>query len=339
MARMDNGKTMTPRYLITGTAGFIGSRVAELLLDGGAEVTGVDNLNHAYDVRLKEWRLAQLDTREGFSFRRVDISDPRAVDGLFAKGFDAVVNLAARAGVRASVEDPQAYIDCNVSGTLNLLRACKTYDVPKLVQASSSSVYGSRTTPPYREDAVTDWPLSPYAASKKACEVLCYPYHHLNGTDVTACRFFTVYGPAGRPDMVLFRVVQWIAEGRPVIICGDGRQERNFSYLDDVARGVVAGLKRVGFEVVNLWLRQVGETDRRHRAGRKAAGQEGENRVSARRSGGRVLQSCRRRQSKESARLGAASGFGRRSRQDSGLVPGKSRMGQGPGHAVKDIWG
>jgi nucleoside-diphosphate-sugar epimerase len=249
---MDNGKSMTPRYLVTGAAGFIGSRVAELLLDGGAEVTGLDNLNHAYDVRLKEWRLSQLEARAGFSFRRVDISEPRAVDGLFAKGFDAVVNLAARAGVRASVEDPQAYIDCNVSGTLNLLRACKTYDVPKLVQASSSSVYGSRSTPPYREDAVTDWPLSPYAASKKACEVLCYPYHHLNGTDVTALRFFTVYGPAGRPDMVLFRVVQWIAEGRPVIICGDGRQERNFSYLDDVARGVVAGLKRVGFEVVNL---------------------------------------------------------------------------------------
>ena len=249
---MDNGKTMTPSYLVTGAAGFIGSRVAELLLDGGAEVTGVDNLNQAYDVRLKEWRLAQLDTREGFSPRRADIGDPTAVDGLFAKRFDAVINLAARAGVRASVEDPQAYIDSNVGGTLNLLRACKAHDVPKFLLASSSSVYGSRTTPPYREDAVTDWPLSPYAASKKACEVLCYPYHHLDGTDITVFRFFTVYGPAGRPDMVLFRVVQWIAEGRSVIVYGDGRQERNFTYVDDVARGVVAGLKRVGFEVVNL---------------------------------------------------------------------------------------
>ena len=252
MVRMNNEKSKSPRYLVTGATGFIGGRVTELLLDGGAEVTGVDNLNPAYDIRLKEWRLAQLESRVGFSFQRTDICDPSAVDRLFKKGFDAVINLAAHAGVRASVEDPHAYLDSNVGGTLNLLRACKAYDVPKLVQASSSSVYGLKAPMPCREDAATDWPLSPYAASKKACEILCYPYHHLDGTDVTVFRFFTVYGPAGRPDMVLFRVVKWIAEGLPVLVHGDGLQERSFTYVDDVARGVVAGLKPVGYEVVNL---------------------------------------------------------------------------------------
>ena len=252
MANISNENTMTPRYLVTGATGFIGNRVTQLLLDEGAEVTGIDNVNDAYDIRLKEWRLAQLEARDGFRFQRVDICDAAAVNSIFAKGFDAVINLAARAGVRASVEDPHAYIDSNVTGTLNLLQACKESGIPKFVQASSSSVYGSEAKKPYCEDAATDWPLSPYAASKKACEVLCFPYHHLAGIDVTTFRFFTVYGPAGRPDMVLFRVVQWIAEGRPVIVYGDGQQERSFSYIDDIARGVVAGLKPVGFEIVNL---------------------------------------------------------------------------------------
>ena len=251
------------RYLVTGGIGFIGSRVAELLLDGGAEVCGADNLNPAYDVRLKEWRLARLQARPGFSFQRLDVRDAGAVNGLLERGFDAVINLAAMAGVRQSVAEPRAYIDANIVGVLNLLQGCRDYGIPKLVQASSSSVYGgggsvygARGGPPFREDALTDRPLSPYAATKKASELLCHAYHYLNGTDVTVFRFFTVYGPAGRPDMMLFRVVQWIAEGQPVIVYGDGQQERNFTYVDDVALGVVAGLQPVGFEVINLGSRQ-----------------------------------------------------------------------------------
>lgn len=240
------------RVLVTGCAGFIGWKVTQLLLEGGHTVWGLDNLNDAYDPRLKEWRVAQLEGRPGFSFHRLDITDRQALPPLFgANAFDAAIDLAARAGVRQSLEDPQCYYQTNVIGTLNLLELCQQCRVPKFILASTSSVYGEGARP-YREDAATDRPLSPYAASKKAAEVVCYTYHRLYGLDVTVLRYFTVYGPAGRPDMSVFRFVRWIAEGEPLVLYGDGSQERDFTYVGDIARGTVAALKPLGFETINL---------------------------------------------------------------------------------------
>ncbi len=239
-------------YLLTGAAGFIASKVAELLLEDGHTVVGVDNLNDAYDVRLKHWRLAQLEDKPGFEFQRLDVVDRSALAALFDRTFDAVINLAARAGVRQSVENPRVYFETNVTGTLNLLDLCREFAVEKFVLASTSSLYGAHNPRPFREDADTDRPLSPYAASKKAAETLCYTYHYLHGMDLTVLRYFTVYGPAGRPDMSVFRFVQWISEGRSVLIYGDGRQSRDFTYVDDIARGTIAALKPLGYQVINL---------------------------------------------------------------------------------------
>lgn len=241
------------RYLVTGAAGFIGSNVAAQLLERGDQVMGIDNLNDAYDVRLKQWRLDRLLPRAGFDFHHVDICDRDALAPLFTGApIDGVVNLAARAGVRPSVENPWLYNDANSTGTLNLLELCAQRSVPKFVLSSTSSLYGGDNPRPYSETANTDHPLSPYAASKKAAEVMCYTYHYLYGLDVTVLRYFTVYGPAGRPDMSLFRFVQWISEGRPVKVFGDGRQERDFTFVEDVARGTVAALRPVGYDTVNL---------------------------------------------------------------------------------------
>ena len=244
--------------LVTGACGFIGWKVCERLLANGASVIAVDNLNDAYDVRLKEWRLAQLRGRPGFSFSRVDIGDREAVR-FFAQSVersgpvDATVNLAARAGVRSSVTDPWAYLATNVTGNLNLLELCRELEVARFVLASTSSLYGRDTPTPFREDADTSRPLSPYAASKKAAEAMAYSYHSLYGLDVAVLRFFTVYGPAGRPDMSLFRFVQWISEGREVVVFGDGAQRRDFTYVDDIANGVVAALTATrGYEIINL---------------------------------------------------------------------------------------
>ncbi len=243
-------------YLVTGAAGFVGWKVAELLLAGGHTVVGVDNLNDSYDVRLKEWRLGQLTGRPGFEFHRLDISRRGELAELWeikaAQPFDAVVNLAARAGVRYSVENPWVYVETNTMGTLNLLDLCRRFGVAKFVLASSSSVYGQVNPLPYQEDGNTDRPVSPYAASKKAAETLCYTYHYLHGLDVTVLRYFTVYGPAGRPDMLPFRLVQWISEGRPVMIFGDGSQSRDFTYIEDIAAGTIAALAPVGYEAINL---------------------------------------------------------------------------------------
>ncbi len=244
---------------MTGAAGFIGAKVAEFLLAAGHTVVGVDNLNDAYDVRLKRWRLDQLQGTPRFTFCRCDICDREGLRGLCSSGddsqnsqFDAVINLAARAGVRPSLDNPWVYFETNLVGTLNLLQLCQEFGVTKFVQASTSSLYGASNSRPFREDANTDGPLSPYAASKKAAEALCYTYHHLYGIDVTILRYFTVYGPAGRPDMSLFRFAQWVSEARPVMIYGDGKQERDFTYVDDIARGTVAALKPLGHEVINL---------------------------------------------------------------------------------------
>lgn len=243
-------------YVLTGAAGFIGSRVADLLLDDSHRVIGVDNLNDAYDVRLKEWRLARLEKQPRFTFHRRDIADRAAVDAVFedlaGEPVDAVINLAARAGVRQSVENPWVYYDANCTGSLNLLEKCRTLGIPKFVLASTSSLYGTSTEMPFHEDIDTSRPLSPYAASKKAAETLAFTYHYLYGIDVTVLRFFTVYGPAGRPDMSLFRFVQSISEGRRVPIYGDGQQSRDFTFVDDIARGAVAAVRPLGYEVINL---------------------------------------------------------------------------------------
>ena len=244
-------------YLVTGVAGFIANNVAQRLLAEGHTVVGVDSINDAYDVRVKEWRLAQIEGQPGFEFHRLDIADRHAMSDAFAQltaraPLDAVINLAARAGVRTSVENPWVYIDTNVTGTLNLLELCREHDVKKFVLASTSSLYGARNPRPFREDADTNGPLSPYAASKKGAEALCYTYHYLYDIDVTVFRYFTVYGPAGRPDMSVFRFVKWINEGNPVQVYGDGRQSRDFTFVDDIARGTIAGLKPLGFEVINL---------------------------------------------------------------------------------------
>ncbi len=260
---------MPDRYLLTGCAGFIAARVAEMLLDAGHEVAGIDNLNDAYDPRLKHWRLKRLLGRPNFHFHELDIAHRPQLERFFAQmvaprrhaaegakpagpPFAAVINLAARAGVRASVENPWVYYQANCDGTLNLLELCRCYGIRKFLLASTSSLYGAHNPVPYREDADTSRPLSPYAASKKAAETLAYTYHYLHGLDVSVVRYFTVYGPAGRPDMSVFRFVRRIAEGEPIVVFGDGSQKRDFTYVDDIARGTLAALVPLGYEVVNL---------------------------------------------------------------------------------------
>lgn len=247
-------------YMLTGVAGFIAARVAELLLDAGHIVVGVDNLNDAYDVRMKEYRLGRLRERPGFIFHATDIADQASLERVYARSiekdsiaaFDAIINLAARAGVRQSVENPWVYVDTNVTGTLNLLEICRKHGVPKFVLASTSSIYGANAPLPTSEEAGSDRPLQPYAASKKAAEVMAHAYHFLYGLDVTVFRYFTVYGPAARPDMVMFRFAQWISEGRPVLVNGDGEQSRGFTYVDDIAHGTLLGLRPLGYEIINL---------------------------------------------------------------------------------------
>ncbi|HLC06044.1 MAG TPA: NAD-dependent epimerase/dehydratase family protein [Anaerolineales bacterium] len=240
-------------YLVTGAAGFIGARVSEMLTDAGHTVLGIDNLSEAYDLRLKDWRLARLKDRSGFEFALADIRERQALkEAVGGRRLDGVINLAARAGVRPSVTNPWIYTETNVGGALNVLELCREFSVPKLVQASTSSVYGSDSLRPFREDADVTRPLSPYAATKAAAELLAHTYHSLHGLDVTVLRFFTVFGPAGRPDMSIFRFVQWIEEGRPLVLYGDGNQERDYTFIDDIARGTIAALRPMGYEIINL---------------------------------------------------------------------------------------
>ncbi len=241
-----------PHYLVTGAAGFIGARTAELLAGDGNTVVGVDNLNDAYDVRMKQHRLAALQQVHGFRFCKLDISSEADVDQLAGEKFDAVINLAARAGVRASVDHPRLFYETNVMGTLNLLELCRRTGIKKFLLASTSSIYGANPKYPTPESESSSEPLQPYAASKKAAEVLAHSYRYLHGIDVSIVRYFTVYGPAGRPDLAMFRFCQWITEGRPVRVNGNGEQSRGFTYLDDIARGTILALKPLGFEVLNL---------------------------------------------------------------------------------------
>jgi len=238
--------------LLTGAAGFIGWRVGERLLADGHTVLGLDNLNDYYDPRLKEYRRGRLAAHAGFAFRQADIADPRALaDAIGTFRPDAVVNLAARAGVRYSMENPRVYFEANTIGTLNLLEEARRRGIRKLILSSTSSLYAGQAMP-FSEDLPVNEPISPYAASKKGAEAVCYTYHYLYGIDVTVFRYFTVYGPCGRPDMSVFKFIQWIDGGQPLEIYGDGTQSRDFTYVDDVAAGTVGGLALKGFQVVNL---------------------------------------------------------------------------------------
>jgi UDP-glucuronate 4-epimerase len=241
------------RYLVTGAAGFIASRVTEMLLQAGHTVVGIDNMNNAYDVRMKEYRLKRLLGHPQFVFQKNDVAVREEILSLEALGpFSAIFNLAARAGVRQAVENPWVYVDTNLTGTLNLLDLCRKLQIPKFILASTSSIYGANAPLPTPETADSDHPLQPYAVSKKGAEAMCYAYHHLYGIDVTIFRYFTVYGPAGRPDMVMFRFTKWITEGQTVKLNGDGEQTRGFTYVDDIARGTILGLEPLGYEIINL---------------------------------------------------------------------------------------
>ncbi len=257
--RSDEAST-AGRALVAGCAGMIGARVAERLLAQGVPVVGVDDLNESYDARLKHWRMNRLIGEPDFDFHRGDIADANIVKRLFARysasggaPFSAVVNLAARAGVRQSVQEPAAYFRTNLTGTLNLLQSCVECGIPKFALASTSSVYSQTSEAiPLSEEMATSCPLSPYAASKKAAEVLTYTYHHLYGLDASVLRYFTVYGPAGRPDMSPFRFVQKIAEGRPITVYGDGLQSRDFTFVEDVAEATLLALKPMGYQTINV---------------------------------------------------------------------------------------
>ncbi len=245
--------------IVSGCAGFIGARVCEFLLERGDFVFGLDNMSDAYDVRLKHHRLETLRKLEGFSFFQCDISDnPRLLSVCekirsFCEGdkIDCVINLAARAGVRHSVENPWIYYSTNVTGTLNLLEFCRRVKIGKFVLASTSSVYGENKIP-FKENMKTDYQFSQYASSKKSAEGLCSVYNSLYGMDISVLRYFTVYGPAGRPDMSVFRFIKWINEGEEIVILGDGEQKRDFTYVDDIAAGTVLAIRDLGFEIINL---------------------------------------------------------------------------------------
>lgn len=243
-----------PEYLVTGAAGFIASKVCEFLLDEGNEVVGIDNMDPAYDLRLKRWRLSRLLPHRGFTFFEESICDLQALERIINNhaNIQAIINLAAKAGVRDSVIDPWAYYDTNLTGTLNLLELCRRHGIRKFILASTSSIYGQDAPYPTPEEAESSYPLQPYAASKKAAETLSYSYHYLYGTDISVVRYFTVYGPAGRPGMSMFRFTKWISEGEEVQVFGDGSQTRGFTYIDDIARGTIAALKPLGYEIINL---------------------------------------------------------------------------------------
>ena len=275
---MSNGlknKSQAP-ILVTGAAGFIGAKTVELLLADGHTVVGIDNLNDYYDVRLKNYRtntllgqaetpaappnlaktstgLAKAESADGrFHFYHLDIENQQSVDALFeAHKFVSVLNLAARAGVWHSMENPYIYMSTNTVGTLNLLEAMRHKGVKKMVLASTSSLYAGQKMP-YVETQSVNTPVSPYAATKKAAELMAHSYHYLYGLDISVVRYFTVFGPCGRPDMSMFRFIQWIKNEQAIELFGDGEQSRDFTYVDDIARGTIAAQKPVGYEIINL---------------------------------------------------------------------------------------
>jgi len=222
------------------------------MLQQQEKVLGIDDLNDYYDVRLKKWRLSQLEKFPNFTFRQVDIADRSALRKALADFTpEVIINLAARAGVRYSLENPYIYFQTNALGTLNLLEFAREKGIKKFILASTSSLYAGQKMP-FSETLPVNEPISPYAASKKAAEVTCYTYHYLYGMDITIFRYFTVYGPCGRPDMSVFRFITWIQQGKPLQVFGDGTQSRDFTYVDDIAEGTVRGIELKGFQIINL---------------------------------------------------------------------------------------
>ncbi|MCK9987703.1 MAG: UDP-glucuronate 4-epimerase [Azoarcus sp.] len=233
------------KILVTGAAGFIGMHTSEALLARGDEVVGLDNLNDYYDPQLKLDRLARLTPHPAFRFVRLDVAERAGMERLFAEEkFDRVIHLAAQAGVRYSLQNPHAYVDSNLVGFINILEGCRHNNVEHLVYASSSSVYGGNTKMPFSEHDSVDHPVSLYAATKKANELMAHTYSHLYGLPTTGLRFFTVYGPWGRPDMALFLFTKAILEGRPIDVFNHGKMKRDFTYIDDIVQGVIRTLDR-----------------------------------------------------------------------------------------------
>lgn len=238
--------------LVTGAAGFIGHKVCELLLQRGDHVVGIDNMNDYYDVRLKEYRLETLGKYSNFEFKKLDIESLSDLRNLFVTNqFSTVFNLAARAGVRYSMVNPWIYFRTNVEGTLNLLEMMKDTGVKKYILASTSSLYAGLPMP-FSEKLPVNTPISPYAASKKAAEMLAYTYHQQYGIDVSVLRYFTVFGPLGRPDMAIYKFTKSILEGIPLNLFGNGMQSRDFTYIDDIALGTIMAEKLLGYEIINL---------------------------------------------------------------------------------------
>lgn len=252
----DKSKIKNPKskIILTGAAGFIGFHLAKKLLDLGHTVLGVDNINDYYDPSLKQARLDQLTPHKNFHFSKTDIAEMKNLNNLFSEFKpDKVVNLAAQAGVRYSLENPQAYIDANVTGFMNILECCRHHDVKGLIYASSSSVYGGNTKIPFSVDDRVDHPISIYAASKKANELMAHTYSHLFGLHTTGLRFFTVYGPWGRPDMAMYIFANKIQNGEPIPVFNHGKMKRDFTYIDDIISGTVAAIENnAEYEIYNL---------------------------------------------------------------------------------------
>jgi len=238
--------------LITGAAGFIGSHLCERILDEGLSVVGIDNFDDFYDPQIKRDNISNCLKNKDFQLIEADIRDRTAMDKATA-GTEIIVHLAAKAGVRPSIAEPLLYSDVNINGTMVLLEAAKKYKVGKFIFASSSSVYGNNEKVPFSEEDNVDFPISPYAATKKACELICYNYHHLYGIDITCLRFFTVYGPRQRPDLAIHKFSKLIEQDKPIPVFGDGSMMRDFTYIDDIIEGIIASMSKCkGFNIYNL---------------------------------------------------------------------------------------
>lgn len=241
------------KILLTGVAGFIGSHLGETLVEMKNEVIGIDNFDDYYEKEFKEKNLERLNSYNNFEFIELDLRDSMALKALLNEGFDVVVHLAGRGGVRRSIAEPEKYFELNYLATLRLLEAMKDSNVKKIVFASTSSIYGNKSPIPFNEENRADWPISPYSATKKACETLLYTYHHIYGFDVYALRFFTVYGPRQRPDMAIYKLVKAVVNDEVFEKYGDGTTERDYTFIDDIVKGVVKAIERVkGYEIINI---------------------------------------------------------------------------------------
>jgi len=241
------------KVLVTGAAGFIGSHLCERLLRDGRQVLGVDNFDDFYDPQIKRRNITDCLKNDNFELVEADIRDRAAMNDVIASGVDIIVHFAARAGVRPSIDQPLLYADVNVNGTMVLLEAAKEQRTGKFIFGSSSSVYGNNKKVPFSEDDNVDFPISPYAATKKAGELICHTYHHLYGMSVTCLRYFTVYGPRQRPDLAIHKFARLIGQGKPISIYGDGTMSRDFTYIDDIIEGTVAAMEKCGgFHIYNL---------------------------------------------------------------------------------------